>query len=263
MEEKPAEPAQEDGAAQNEDVLKAFLSEVKEIEKVDSRLTPGQQIERLCRPGATYANLNPFDVLQVTPETPLEEIKKQFRRLSILVHPDKNPDDAEKSQKAFDAVAKAWKVLENEEGYKRCMEIVEEAKGRTEQMVKEKKKKLKKEGKSSNIEEDDPVKFDHAVYVLTMKLFADLERKRKEQEMKNAHEKKRKHLEEEGEKEKEKEDKEWAKNFEASRAQRVDSWRSFQTNKKASAPAPVAAPVPARARPGFLKPPKNKPEQRH
>ena len=75
---------------------------MKEIEKVDSRLTPGQQIERLCRPGATYANLNPFDVLQVTPETPLEEIKKQFRRLSILVHPDKNPDDADKSQKAFD-----------------------------------------------------------------------------------------------------------------------------------------------------------------
>ena len=71
------------------------------IEQQDSRLTPKQQIDRLCRPGSTYANLNPFDVLQVTPETPLEEIKKQFRRLSILVHPDKNPDD-ERSQKAFD-----------------------------------------------------------------------------------------------------------------------------------------------------------------
>ena len=35
----------------------------------------------------------------------------------------------------FVAVAKAWKVLENEEGYKKCMEIVEEAKGRTDQMV--------------------------------------------------------------------------------------------------------------------------------
>lgn len=43
--------------------------------------------------------------------------------------------------------------------------------------VQEKKKKLKKEGKSTRVEEDDPEKLKHAVYVLTMKLFADLERK--------------------------------------------------------------------------------------
>jgi hypothetical protein len=35
---------------------------VKEIEKQDSVLTPGLQIDRLTRPGATYFNLNPFDV---------------------------------------------------------------------------------------------------------------------------------------------------------------------------------------------------------
>jgi len=35
---------------------------VKEIEKQDSVLTPKQQIDRLTRPGATYFNLNPFDV---------------------------------------------------------------------------------------------------------------------------------------------------------------------------------------------------------
>lgn len=58
--------------------------QVKEIEKRDSVLTPKQQIERLLRPGATYRNLNPFDVLQVEPDTSLEEIKKKYRRLSIL-----------------------------------------------------------------------------------------------------------------------------------------------------------------------------------
>ena len=36
--------------------------QVKEIEKRDSVLTPKQQIDRLSRPGATYFNLNPFDV---------------------------------------------------------------------------------------------------------------------------------------------------------------------------------------------------------
>jgi curved DNA-binding protein CbpA len=29
-------------------------------------------------------------VLQIDPDLPFEEVKKKFRRLSILVHPDKN-----------------------------------------------------------------------------------------------------------------------------------------------------------------------------
>ena len=43
--------------------------------------------------------------------------------------------------------------------------------------MEEKKRKLKKEGKPTEIEEDDPEKFKQAVSTLTMKLFADLERK--------------------------------------------------------------------------------------
>ena len=43
--------------------------------------------------------------------------------------------------------------------------------------MEEKKKKLRREGKPATIEEDDPDKFKNAVHVLTMKLFADLERK--------------------------------------------------------------------------------------
>jgi len=33
------------------------------------------------------------------------------------------------------AVSKAWKTLENEEGYRRCQEIVEEAKSRVDETV--------------------------------------------------------------------------------------------------------------------------------
>ena len=36
--------------------------QVKEIEKRDSTLTSSQQLDRLTRPGATYFNLNPYDV---------------------------------------------------------------------------------------------------------------------------------------------------------------------------------------------------------
>lgn len=63
---------------------------MKEIEKRDSVLTPKQQIERLLRPGSSYFNLNPFEVLHVDCDATIDEIKKKYRRLSILVHPDKN-----------------------------------------------------------------------------------------------------------------------------------------------------------------------------
>jgi len=41
-----------------------FYSEVKQIEARDAVMTPTQQIDRLLRPGSTYFNLNPFEVLQ-------------------------------------------------------------------------------------------------------------------------------------------------------------------------------------------------------
>eukprot|EP00118_Oscarella_pearsei_P000651 m.5472 g.5472 ORF g.5472 m.5472 type:complete len:111 (+) comp13249_c0_seq1:59-391(+) len=79
-----------------------FLSEVKFIEKRDSVLTSQQQIGRLLRPGSTYFNMNPYDVLQVSFGASQKEIDKQFRKLSFLVHPDKNGDDRDRAQKAFD-----------------------------------------------------------------------------------------------------------------------------------------------------------------
>ncbi|KAJ8018153.1 DnaJ-like subfamily C member 8 [Holothuria leucospilota] len=105
-----------------------FISEVKAIEKRDSVLTPKMQIERLLRPGSTYFNLNPFEVLQVEPSMKIEDIKKKYRKLSILVHPDKNVDDKERAQTAFEAVSKAMRTLEDEAERKKCLDIIEEAK---------------------------------------------------------------------------------------------------------------------------------------
>ncbi|KAB0800925.1 hypothetical protein PPYR_05279 [Photinus pyralis] len=232
-----------------------FYTEVKEIEKRDSVLTPKQQIERLLRPGSTYFNLNPFEVLNVDPDTPLEDIKKSYRRLSILVHPDKNQDDAERSQQAFEVVSRAWKTLESEDSRQKCMDIIEEAKGRTDLMLVEKRKKARKEGKDS-VPEDDPEKYKHAVYVLTMKLFADMERKRRDLAAKDQEERKRKREQEIEDEENQKAQKEWQKNFEESRQNRVDSWLTFQaggsSKSKGKAPKKLKS----------FKPPKPKPESR-
>ncbi|XP_044756557.1 dnaJ homolog subfamily C member 8 [Coccinella septempunctata] len=232
--------------------FESFYTEVKEIEKRDSVLTSKQQIDRLLRPGSTYLNLNPFEVLQIDPELPIDEVKKKYRRLSILVHPDKNQDDAERAQQAFEAVNKAWKVLENEVTRKKCMEVIEEAKGRTDIMLAEKRKKAKKEGKD-RIPEDDPEKYRHAIYVLTMKLFADMERKRRDLAERDQEERKRKREAEIEEEELNKAQKEWQKNFEESRQNRVDSWQSFQANTKKSKSSKKIK---------MFRPPQNKPESR-
>lgn len=112
-----------------------IVFKVKQIEARDSVLTSDQQISRLLRAGSTYFNLNPFEVLQAEPEWTIEQIKKKYRSLSFLVHPDKNQDDKERAQLAFEAVNKAWKTLENEVTRKRCLSIYEEAKDRTDHMV--------------------------------------------------------------------------------------------------------------------------------
>jgi len=250
-------------------VFDSFYQELKQVEKRDETLTPKLQIERLLRPGYTYRNLNPFEVLQVDPDLPLEDVKKKFRRMSILVHPDKNQDDSERAQIAFDAVKRAWNVLENKATRQACMEVVDEAKGRTKMNMEEKKKKLRKEGKSTTIEEDDPVHFKKAVNILTMKLFADLERKRQANENKISEDAQKKREKELDEEDKKKKVEEFEKNWEESRQGRVDSWMSF----KKGVPAPATgAPAPGKEKkekkiknkysPIGFRPPKPKPEQR-
>lgn len=91
------------------DPLASFMSEVKQIEEKDSIYTSEKQIARLLRPGSSYANLNPFEVLLIDPDASKEEVKKQYKKLSILLHPDKNPNDRDRAQTAFDIVTKAYK----------------------------------------------------------------------------------------------------------------------------------------------------------
>merc|ERR1711988_1539976 len=231
----------------SEAAFSTFYKDLKATEKADAVLTPKQQIERLLRPGCTYRNLNPYEVLQIDPETPIEDIRRKYRRLSILVHPDKNQDDPERAQAAFDAVKKSYALLDDEKTRKKCEEIVDEAKGRTQQNMEEKRRKLIKENKARGlpttgdhikIDEDDPSKFKQSVHILTMKLFADLEHKRKQLEQKASDEAARKRETELAAEEKRNAEKEFAKNWEDSRQGRVNSWLNFASGK---APPPVAA----------------------
>jgi DnaJ family protein C protein 8 len=110
--------------------------------------------------------------------------------------------------------------------------VVEEAKHKVNQMIEEKRKKLKKEKRDISVEEDDPLKYKHSIKVMTMKLFADYERKRRSQEERAQEERKRKREEEIEAEEAKEVEKEWSKNYEESRQNRVNSWQSFSKNSK-------------------------------
>ncbi|KAL1956089.1 hypothetical protein VTO42DRAFT_7684 [Malbranchea cinnamomea] len=55
-----------------------------------------------------------YDVLGVPPTATELEIKKAYRKLAIITHPDKNPGD-ETAHSRFQAIGEAYQVLSNEE----------------------------------------------------------------------------------------------------------------------------------------------------
>jgi translocation protein SEC63 len=54
-------------------------------------------------------SFDPFDILGVSTEATIKEIKKAYRRLSLEMHPDKNPDNPLAVQE-FIRLTKAYNV---------------------------------------------------------------------------------------------------------------------------------------------------------
>ena len=232
-----------------------FIQDVKAIEAKDSVLTSATQIERLTKPGSTYLNLNPYEVLLVTPDTPADVLKKQYRKLSILVHPDKNQDDKDRAQKAFDAVSNAYKLLEKEDEVKKIKLLLEEADALVNMQLKEKRKEVKKLDPNAAIPEDtDPEMLKKFKRAITAKLFADNKIRQEELLNRQQNEKKREREKEIEEEETAKKQKEMDKKWEETRNHRVDDWRQFQNNttKKAKKKKTFKS----------FKPPSIKPESR-
>jgi DnaJ family protein C protein 8 len=82
--------------------------------------------------------------LQLEPEINVEDAKKKYKKLSLLIHPDKNPDNRERAERAFDVLKKAMSVIEDPDELARCREMYEEAKARLAVLISEKKRKFRK-----------------------------------------------------------------------------------------------------------------------
>uniref|UniRef100_A0AC35UGE4 J domain-containing protein n=1 Tax=Rhabditophanes sp. KR3021 TaxID=114890 RepID=A0AC35UGE4_9BILA len=214
------------------DEFERFYTDLKALEKKDSVLTSVQQIERLLKPGSTYLNLNPYEVLQIDSESTVEECKKRFKRLAILLHPDKNKDDSERAEQTFDIIKKAMMKIEDPAKLARIKDIYSEARAIVAINMSEKKRKLRKEGHSEDIPEDEAEGYSKALWVQVTKTFADRERKRRMMEERAQNEKIRKADEQTKAVEKRKLDEEFKKNFEESRDERSCSWRNFSKKKE-------------------------------
>ena len=67
--------------------------------------------------GAVYGALHPYETLGIDPTASGGEIRKVYRRLSLLYHPDKNPDSSTQALAtlAFKDIVAAFEVLGNPE----------------------------------------------------------------------------------------------------------------------------------------------------
>ena len=86
----------------------AFMAQVQMVQSLEdiAALSGNEHIARLHRPGAKYFNMNPFEVLGLTYKATHEEVRAAYRKLSVKVHPDKNPEN-DRAQSAFEIVKAA------------------------------------------------------------------------------------------------------------------------------------------------------------
>lgn len=83
---------------------------------------------------------------------------------------DKNPDDRDRAEQAFDILKKAIKTVEDPDELSRCREMYTEAKARLAIVLSEKKRKMRREGKDDRISEDTPEGYAKALWVTVTKV---------------------------------------------------------------------------------------------
>jgi len=180
--------------------------------------------------------LNPFDVLDVSPTATNDEITRQYRKLSLLVHPDKASDQTrDDAIKAFQQLAASRDELFDEQKRAVIQKIVDEARAKLQETRDLETKEFQKTFKAKNPSLPVPpmvwpLPFEQALKEHIKEGLLDAEWRRRQllkmaakEEGRAEQEAERRKAEREA---KEKADKEW----EDGRDKRVASWRDFTKN---------------------------------
>jgi tetratricopeptide (TPR) repeat protein len=188
------------------------------------------QIQRLLRPNHEWYNLNPFKVLDVSHEAPLDILSRRYKALSLLLHPDKvknlsnasDSDIVEKAQEAFEYVRKAMNSLKDETKAKYFKDLVEEG------------MKQGKKDYETNKSNNSTLTLEQCQEKSVMKIFAEIERKRRDVERRKRNQEKREREQEDAEKDKLKKEHEFEKKWKDNERveKRIGNWRDFTQGGK-------------------------------
>ena len=192
--------------------------------------TSASQIDRLLQTNYEWKNLNPFYVLDM-PHTVDDEsiISARYRALSLLVHPDKNTNDAIRAKAAFEQVKKAMEQMGDENKRRHVSQLVEQGHKQGKRDWDE--ELAKRTTAISDKEKEEGLAA--AQSKATMKIFASIEAKRRDVERRKRKFEQRERAQEDEEKDREKKehdhDKKWRETGRVEK--RVGNWRDFQKKK--------------------------------
>ncbi|KAL8129973.1 hypothetical protein V2J09_019128 [Rumex salicifolius] len=221
-------------------LLKSFFAEVSEVER-------DNEVVRIL----SCFKLNPYEHLNLPFDSSIEDVKKQYRKISLMVHPDKCKHP--KAQEAFGALAKAQQLLLDPQERDYLLVQINAAK---EELLSKWKKQVKKDTASkmkSIVDEKFAEKheksdgFQQQLKLKVRELLTEQEWRRRKMAMRISEEEGRLKKDEEEEKEKWKRKREHEEQWEGTRENRVSSWRDFMKGGK-------------KAKKGELRPPKLKTE---
>ena len=225
------------------------IEEKKELERIleenaepQNKNSPEYHLNRILN----TKFLNPFEVLSLSPDSSDDQIKRKYRSLTLLIHPDKcklpNASDA------FHILEQSYKSLIDPDKKQYYQRIMREAKERVE-MERDRVNKMRVKKGLCELPIDN---LEAEIRTTMQNIINEIEEKKKDTEKKEFAYKKRERDIKEEEYEKEEKEKEYKRQWESFRDKRVKSWNRFKskiTNGKSKGKYEI-------------KPPKNKIEER-
>ncbi|MCD7457936.1 hypothetical protein HAX54_036590 [Datura stramonium] len=198
-------------------LLKQFFAEVSEVER-------DNEVIRIL----SCFKLNPFEYLNLSFDSSIDEVKKQYRKLSLLVHPDKCKHP--QAKEAFGALAKAQQLLldQQERDYilSQVIAAKEELRSKWKKQLKKdtagKLKSLVTEGKYDK-EHEQSEEFQQQLRLKVREILTEQEWRRRKMAMRISEEEGRLKKDEEETKEMWKRKREHEEQWEGTREKRVSS----------------------------------------
>lgn len=207
-------------------LLKSFMAEVSEVER-------DNEVLRIL----SCFKLNPFEHLNLSFDSSPDDVKKQYRKISLMVHPDKCKHP--QAKEAFGALAKAQQLLLDPQEREYVLSQVNAAK---EELRAKRKKQLKKDNASkikSQVDEgkyeqqfERSAEFQQQLKLKVREILTDQEWRRRKMAMRISEEEGRLKKDEEETKEMWKRKREHEEQWEGTREKRVSSWRDFMKGGK-------------------------------